>query len=76
MLERPTTSGQAARRERDRRYRARVRRGEMVITICVGPLLLDMLCRLHWLNGSAVEHSRAEIRDAVERMLGDTARRS
>jgi hypothetical protein len=32
-----------------------------------------MLCRLRWLNGSAFEHSRAEIRSALERLLADVA---
>jgi hypothetical protein len=48
----------------------------MAITIDVGPELIDLLCRLRWLNGSTVEHSRAEIRDALARLLADTARRS
>jgi hypothetical protein len=72
VLER-RTPGQAARREAQRRYRARVRRGVMAITIEVGPELVDMLCRLRWLNGSAFEHSRAEIRSALERLLADVA---
>jgi hypothetical protein len=64
------------RREAQRRYRARIRRGVMAITIDVGPELIDLLCRLRWLNESTVEHSRAEIRDALARLLADTARRS
>jgi hypothetical protein len=71
MLERPQTKA-AARRAR---YRQRRARGVMAITIEIGTdvVAIAMLCRLGWLNGAAVEHSRAEIQRAVENMLEDTA---
>jgi hypothetical protein len=62
----------AARRKA--RYRDRVRRGAMVVTIEIDAGVIGWLCRYGWLDQVHLVHQRDEIARAIERLLQDSAR--
>jgi hypothetical protein len=78
----PTPSREAAnissnlrrsRRDRFARYRARRRNGRMAVTVELGPEVLDMLIRAHWLEERHAG-DRMAIGQAIARMLAEAAR--
>jgi hypothetical protein len=69
MIHRPPARSTKARK---RRYRDRVRRGALAVTIEVDARIVDMLTRLDWLPARDV-HDRLEIAAAIERLLADAA---
>jgi hypothetical protein len=67
----PRRSTKAA--ERKRRYRKRLRDGEIVVLVKVKHRVVDWLVRLNWLAQREC-HERAEIGTAIEAMIDDAAR--
>jgi len=61
------------RRQRQRRYRARLANGIIVAPVEVTHVILDLLIDLHWLGVDESE-SRQRIAAAVRALLEDTAK--
>jgi hypothetical protein len=61
-----------AKRRRDARHRARLRDGITMVTIPVDCGLVGWLRRTRWLTGP--REGRAELEDALTRLLQDSAR--
>jgi hypothetical protein len=77
VLDRPAQLERQARRrlqkrQRDRRHRARLRDGITMVTIAVDCEVVGWLRRTQWLTGP--REGRAEIEDALSRLLQDSAR--
>ena len=56
------------RNARQRRFRARLRAGEVVVTVSLSPEETDKLCRLRCLDAHQLE-DRAAIADAIHLLL-------
>jgi hypothetical protein len=84
MLERPPRKPPAPppsirraelRRERHRRHRARLKRGEVVVPVTIGPTELDWLIRIRWVSeGEADAGDGRVIGEAITRGLAASAR--
>ncbi|MCK1303894.1 hypothetical protein IVB33_39870 [Bradyrhizobium sp. 24] len=57
---------------KQRRYRERLAKAEVLIPVRVGPRGIDLLIRLHYLPPRD-SHAREQIGEAVSRMLADAA---
>jgi hypothetical protein len=76
MLHRPRPADQrrSHRAMRQRRFRERQAAERMVVQIEVDRRVIDWLARTQWLTPRGECVSRAEICDAIERMIEDSAR--
>jgi hypothetical protein len=78
MLDRPAELERQARRRlqkqaRDRRHRRRLAEGVVMATVAIDPEVVAWLRRTQWLVGP--REGRAEVADALSRLLQDAARR-